>query len=149
MLHDFTIAHKSWGGYSDTLDLVTIFVIHNQMTETNGLWNFKITDKYFVSGISWLQRSPVIKCHFWPARGLCDYPSMAPFMMGEMKNWYFDSKIAAPCIFKDSNLFLQNMKKNLTSEGKYSCFTIFLIVTRWKFKHPTSSQFLFNPKSDD
>ena len=34
---------QSWGGYSDTLDFVNFSVIHNQMIDTNGLWNFKTT----------------------------------------------------------------------------------------------------------
>ena len=38
---------QSWGGYSDTLDFVNFSVIHNQMIDTNGLWNLKTTDITF------------------------------------------------------------------------------------------------------
>ena len=34
-------------GYSDTLDMVNLSVIHNQMIETNGLWDFKTADNTF------------------------------------------------------------------------------------------------------
>ena len=38
---------QSWGGYSDPLDMVNFFVMHNQMIETNGLCYFKTTDNTF------------------------------------------------------------------------------------------------------
>ena len=48
---------SSWGGYSnfvvescgysDTLDMVNLSVIHNQMIETNGPWDFKTADNTF------------------------------------------------------------------------------------------------------
>ena len=53
---------SSWGGYSnfvvescgysDTLDMVNLSVIHNQMIETNGLCNFN-TRQYFLFAKSW------------------------------------------------------------------------------------------------
>ena len=42
-LHQCNGLKVSWGGYSDTLDFVNFSVIHNQMIDTNGLWNFKTT----------------------------------------------------------------------------------------------------------
>ena len=46
-LHQCSGLKVSWGGYSDTLNFVNFSVIHNQMIDTNGLWNLKTTDITF------------------------------------------------------------------------------------------------------
>ena len=46
-LHQSNGLKVSWGGYSDTLDFVNFSVIHNQVIDTNGLWNLITTDITF------------------------------------------------------------------------------------------------------
>ena len=47
MLHNLTSSHKNGVDIQDPLNFVNFSVIHNQMIDTNGLWNLKTTDITF------------------------------------------------------------------------------------------------------
>ena len=54
-----------------------------------------------------VQQSPVINCRFCllkivHIRGLCDYPSMTPSLMGDMVKPLLLVKLQQPCTLKES-----------------------------------------------